>query len=65
MDVITVHVFTHLCSSMKNETGEDLVINTVAGTNSADVAQGFAKNNYSRPSGSWWVRRCIFQRVGA
>ncbi|KIZ00904.1 hypothetical protein MNEG_7059 [Monoraphidium neglectum] len=37
--------------SMKNETGEDLVINTVAGTNSADVAQGFAKNNYSRPSG--------------
>lgn len=37
---------------MKSETGEDLVVDGVAGTTSTDVAQGFAKNNYTRPSGA-------------
>jgi len=36
---------------MKNEAGEDIVAGDTAGTTSTDMAEGFARNNYSRPSG--------------
>jgi hypothetical protein len=36
---------------MKNENGEDLITDSIAGTSSADMVAGFAKNNYSRPAG--------------
>ncbi|GBF95427.1 hypothetical protein Rsub_08389 [Raphidocelis subcapitata] len=37
--------------SMKNENGEDMFNSSVAGTSSADMVDGFARNNYSRPEG--------------
>lgn len=45
-DMLATQDFT-----MKNEQGDDLVTDSVAGTASTDVAGGFAQNNYSRPAG--------------
>ncbi|KIZ06055.1 hypothetical protein MNEG_1902 [Monoraphidium neglectum] len=51
--------------SLKNESGEDLVINAVAGTASTDVAKGFAQNNYMRPSGQQNVGNFITDRASS
>lgn len=45
-------------SSMKNEQGESLVTDSIAGTTSTDIAQGFARNNYQRPAGQVGIWDC-------
>lgn len=36
---------------MKNENGEDIVVGSIAGTASTDMAEGTLRNNYTRPEG--------------